>query len=323
MSFAPAKIALALAALALAAATLVGCTIFNDVPFPTVSNVGVPAGTVLTPYAGPTTITKCGTVIDHADVTSDLTITVGNGARAIYNNEATAKAGACVTITNSRVHGIIDDKYTSKGFGPVYMADSEVANRAPARDVAAVSQTNVHIWRSYLHGARSGVQCDGYCEVHDSYLIADTEYGAAHMDGFISNGAYGAPILLDHNTVACVPLGPVPNGAGCAAALGFFGDFSAQSNVTVTFNQILPQTADAWCLRTGQDQRSNNKPYPIGNHLVWIGNVFPRGGAGSCIAKPYDWTPSLSAANSDQWCGNVDDASPPKLIFPEAETCGP
>ena len=44
------------------------------------------------------------------------------------------------------------------------------------------------------------------------------------MDAFITNGNYGAPIVLDHNG-SCAAHRPVPNGAGCAADVGLFGDF--------------------------------------------------------------------------------------------------
>lgn len=286
--------------------------------FPTSTNRGYPKGDTLTTYTGPSTITTCQT-IDHKIVPFGLDIRVTNGKKALYDNEAQYKANACVIITNSWVKGIIDTRWNSfhnPTYGPVYIADTEVSG--DGTDNAALTEANFGVWRSYIHGNRSGAQSDGYFELHDNYLLADKEIGSAHMDGFITNGSYGAPNILDHNTIACIPTGSVPNGAGCAAAVGLFGDFSAVSNIIVRNNLFPSETQNAWCLRTGQDQHSNSKPYPVGNNINFSGNVFPQK-AGGCTAKPYDWTPSISAANNDIWCKNVTDTG--ALIFPEAENC--
>jgi hypothetical protein len=269
--------------------------------FPSASNTGVPAGRVLTTYAGPTTIRTCGVVIDSKVVNGDLTILAGNGTHSA--------ATPCVTIRNSLVKGIIDDKWTSyscagfRGCGPVVITDSEIGVPVPA-DVAAISDTNYYMWRSYVHGARSGAQCDGYCEIHDSYLLADKEFGTAHMDAFITNGNYGAPIVLDHNSFLCAPTGSVPDGAGCAANVGLFGDFSAVTNMTVTDN-IFRATNDAYfCLHSPYEP---GKPYPNGGNDNFSGNVFEKGASGKCggAGPVFNWNNVAG-----RWCdNNFDDGS--------------
>jgi hypothetical protein len=263
--------------------------------FPSVANTGVPDGTNLTTYTGSTTIRSCGTVIDSKIVNGDLTILAGNGTHSAST--------PCVTIKNSLVKGMVDDKYASyscggvQGCGPVLITDSEIANPV-ARDVAAVTEANYYMWRSYVHGARSGVQCDGYCEIHDSFLLADKEFGSAHMDAFITNGNYGNPIVLDHNAFLCAPTGPVPNGAGCAADVGLFGDFSAVTNMTITGN-LFKATNDAYfCLHSGYEP---GKPYPNGGGLNYTNNVFEAGSNGKCgdADAVYNWNNSAG-----RWCNN-------------------
>jgi len=281
--------------------------------FPNPLNTGVPAGRTLTTYTGPMTIRTCGVVIDSKVVNGDLTILASNGTHSA--------ATPCVTIRNSRIKGIIDDKWTSyscaghSGCGPIVILDSEIANPTP-RDVAAISDTNYYMWRSYVHGARSGGQCDGFCEVHDSYLLADTEYGSAHMDAFITNGNYGSPMVLEHNSFLCAPTGNVPNGAGCAADVGFFGDFSAVTNTTVT-NNLFKATNDAYyCLHSGYEA---GKPYPKGGNLTFTGNVFERGSSGKCGgANPvFDWNNTAG-----KWCNNVWANDGTNVLPGNPDNCG-
>lgn len=286
----------ALAACALAGVPFAAITSTSRAPaWPTSQTAGVPAGTVLTPYAGPNPIRQCGARLDKVVVNGDLTILAGNGTRTVLSS--------CVVITSSRINGIIDDKWAGfscgghVGCGPVLVANSEVANPT-ARDVAAVSESNYFLWNSYVHGARSGVQCDGWCWVVNSVLVADTEYGNAHMDAFISNGNYGAPMVLQDSTFLCKPNGPVPNGAGCSADIGLFGDFSAITNTRVTGNLIRSTTAAYYCAHTGYEPK---KPYPAGGGIIWSDNTFERGTSGKCgdAGPVYAWANSAGV-----WCRN-------------------
>lgn len=260
--------------------------------FPTPATTGVPASTALTPYTGPLTISSCGVVIDGKTINGDLNITKGNGTHSA--------ATPCVTIRNSRINGIIDDGWTSKyNAGPVVVTDTEVANPTP-RDVACISDTNYYLTRVYAHGCRSGAQADGYWEIRDSYLLADTEFGTAHMDAFITNGNYGQPFVLDHNSFLCKPNGSVPNGSGCAADLGLFGDFSAITNGTIT-NNLFRATNDAYfCVHTGYEP---SKPFPNGKNLTYTGNVWEKGSSGTCGgagSAVFAWNNSAGT-----WCNNL------------------
>ena len=71
----------------------------------------------LTAYAGPTTISKCGVVIDSKIVSEDIVVTAGNGTHSPDT--------PCVTIKNSLVKGVIHTDAASHG--PVVVTDTEVA----------------------------------------------------------------------------------------------------------------------------------------------------------------------------------------------------
>jgi hypothetical protein len=302
--------------------------------YPCPLNTGVPAGATLTPYTGPGTITTC-TTIDHKDIPFGLNIRAtrsddtNNTLRNLTNNEAQARANACVIITNSRIHGIVDTQWTSANtptWGPLYMADDEVMG--DGSDNAAITMSNLHIWRVYAHGNRSGMQCDGYCEAHDSYIVADTEISNAHMGGFITNGNHDHPLLLDHNSILCHPSfgPPPPSGAGCADDIGIFPDFSTTSNITITRN-YLPAPEAYYCTRIVSTWPAS---YGVNHNLTVTNNVYSAG-CGSATASRVannEWDAAAAAANNDLWCNNTfvggamatDDEYPTKVI-PNSPGC--
>jgi hypothetical protein len=274
---------------------------------PTVATTGVPVGTTLTAYTGPMTITSCGVTIDSKLITGQLVIKAGNGTQSAST--------PCVTIKNSLVKGTVYDGWTSQYHaGPLVMTDSEVANPTPA-DCATISDTNYYLTRVYAHGCRSGAQADGFWDIRDSYLLADVEFGSAHMDGFISNGNYGQKFVMDHNTLLCKPVNSVPNGAGCAADLGLFGDFSLISNGQIT-NNYIKATSDAFfCVHTGYEPGT---PYPGGGNLNFTGNVWEwsgqKGQCGGAGSATFNWNNSAGT-----WCNNTWSIGGPVLT--SADNC--
>ncbi len=268
----------------------------QDGRFPNAGNTGVPKGTVLSDYKGPTTITRCGTVIDSKVVKGGLDIRAGNGTHSA--------ATPCVTIKNSLVNGPIDDSYTSVGYGPLLLVDDEINAPKPSESkLFDLYETNWYAWRVNVHGGIGGVQCDGYCEMHDSYVHDFYYLSPNHMGAFLSNGAYGAPILLDHNTFLCriINTSDQDGLGGCTSDVNFLADFSPITNVTVSDNLLVANPADQYfCAYTGAAQPT--KPYPAGTQIVWKNNTFQRGDSGKCggTGPVYDW--AYNAGNV--WTGN-------------------
>jgi hypothetical protein len=269
--------------------------------FPNASNTGVVSGTSLSTYTGPLTITSCGTVIDSKIVNGDLEIRAGNGTHSAST--------PCVTIRNSFINGEVHNGYGSQGRGPLVLSDTEIAVPIPNDGASAgLDQANFYGWRLDIHGARSGVQCDGWCELHDSFVHGNYYVSPAHMDAFISNGSYGRPMVLDHNSFQCQMLNPGASdgNGGCSADVGFFADFSAITNVTVTNNLMMASSDSGYCAYTGTYQPS--KPYPVGTGIVWTNNVWQKGSNGKCgwagSGAVYDWQTNAGSA----WCNNTWDS---------------
>lgn len=266
--------------------------------FPDGSSTGVPGGVVLSSYSGPLTITACGVVIDGKVINGDLVIRAGNGS--------TSSGVPCVTVKNSKINGVVDAGDDAGRYGPLVLRGVEIS--APANsDQSAVAGSNFYLWAVNLHGgAKGGVQCDGYCAVRDSWIHDFYLTGASHYDAIFTNGTGGAPLVIDHNSLACMFYASSSSATGgCSANVGLFGDFSPVSYVTVTNNLFLASPQASYCLYGGSVA---SKAYPTADHVTVSGNVFQRGANNKCAAygPVADWT-----AGSNTWSGNTwDDGQP-------------
>jgi len=104
--------------------------------YPNASNTGVPAGTKLTTYSGPCTVTADNTVIDSKTVNCDLQIKAKN-----------------VTIKRSKVNGLVGTSETTPY--SFTLEDSEVD--AGFGQYAAVGTTNITLLRANVHGGVTSV----------------------------------------------------------------------------------------------------------------------------------------------------------------------
>ncbi len=245
----------------------------------------------LTPYTGPTTITTCQTIQDKT-ITGGLDIRVSNGNHGPYATEADAQAAACVKLIDVVIaptswgngDAAVDDLYAGSGAcangggqcGPVYMADSEIqVGDASSGYTYGMKYGNVSVWRSTIHLGPQGISCGGYCDIHDSYLSADSSdaAGTTHMDGFISNGNSGRGMVLDHNVIGCyeTKMGTGTT-AGCSAPVGLFGDQSPITNVSVTNNYFIHTASGHYCSYSGASQPA--KAFPTGANIVWQNNTY-------------------------------------------------
>jgi hypothetical protein len=259
--------------------------------FPGASDTGVPAGTTLTPYTGPCTITVANTVIDARTIACDLDI-----------------RAAGVVISRSRVNGVVslDTDQAAAVNWSYTLEDSEVD--AGDRQIYAVGYGNMTVLRSNVHGGQASVQCGEKavsCTVQDSWLHgqalpADAEW---HLDGFKSDG--GGPIVLRHNTIACDhPPSTTNDEGGCTGDIGLLPDFAAISNAQVE-NNYLAAGVDvfSYCAYGGD---SASKPYPHADHVVFSGNVFARGSNGKC--GTYGPVTDFNADGAgNQWINNTWD----------------
>jgi hypothetical protein len=267
--------------------------------FPSALNTGVPAATVLTTYTGPSTIKTCGTVIDGKLINGGLDIRAGNGTRS--------SATPCVTIQNSRILGTVDDGYNSQHYGPLVVINDEIVG-TNGDTQGPLQEANIFAWRLNIHGGRGQFACDGYCELHDSFIHDAYFVDGVHYQAFESNGAFGDPILIDHNTLICRFTNATSGSGGCASDISFFGDDSSITNVTVKDNLFKANPDDEnWCVHTGATIPS--KAFPTGTNLVWTGNTFERGANGKCGGSGV--IPDWAYNSGNVWQANKwDDGTP-------------
>ncbi len=243
--------------------------------WPNASNTGVPAGTTLTPYTGPCTITTANTVIDAKQVNCVLVV----------------KASG-VKISRSQLNGRI----MTDG-GSVSISDTYI-NGGNQETYPSVSYTDISLLRVNVVGGQHSVQCDANCTIKDSYLHDQTQPATGgHVNAFISNG--GSGFVLTHNTMVCT-VKQTSMGGGCTAHASLFGDFRPISNATFDNNYFKAATNISYCLYAGYEP---DKAYPKPSNIVIKNNVFERGANGTCGA--YGAVTSFLPGTGSSFTGNT------------------
>ena len=253
--------------------------------WPGPDNTGVPAGTALTPYTGPCTITSART-ISGADVLSKC-------------SDALVIQTTGVVIDKSLVPGVWS--IYGDGDSSVTITDSDV--RAGSVSTAGIWGYNITARRVDVTGGQHSFQCNNNCEVTDSWLHDqhNPDGGSYHNNAFISNG--GSNMVIRHNTLHCTSILNSTDG-GCSGDLSLFGDFDPIDNVTIDNNYLRANNSSiSYCLYGGA---SSSKPYQATNVKV-TNNVFERGANRKCgVYGPVTSFDRNAAGNV--WTGNVWDS---------------
>ncbi len=234
--------------------------------WPGPSNTGVPAGTALSDYTGPCTITTANAVIDSKTVNCSLAIRAAN-----------------VAIRKSKVNGnvILDVDLAGSSAWSLTLQDSEVDGGQ--MQLSAVGWGNVTVLRSNIHGGQTSVQCEENsvsCVVQDSYLhgqyIPPNE--PWHLGGFLSDG--GQKMTLRHNFVVCdQPVNSV--GEGCTGDVNLIPNFAPINGALIERNLFGANIGSAYCTFGGEKSTSAT---PNSFNVVYRDNVFQRGSNGKCAA---------------------------------------
>lgn len=256
--------------------------------FPGPSNTGVPAGTKLSTYSGPCTITTNNTVIDAKVVNCGLSIR--------------AKG---VVIKRSRINGQVG---TSESTPYSYtLQDSEVD--AGVVQGAAIGSTNMTILRVNVHGGATSVYCYSNCTIRDSWLHGQRLPAGVdwHLGAFLANDNGNDPggrtnAMLVHNSIICDAT-PNSSDGGCSGNINLYGDFGVITYVTLDNNLFGASVGASYCVYGGQ---STSKPYPNADHVVVVNNVFQRGTNGKCGA--YGPVTAFDPSRpGNRWTNNVWD----------------
>jgi len=251
--------------------------------FPSASSTGVPAGTALSGYTGPCTVTTANTVIDAKTINCSLTIR--------------AKG---VVISRSVVNGTVYGD--TNGSSSFTIKDSTV--NIGARMGTGIGDAYFTATRVHVTGGNRSINCFLNCTVEASYVHGQfrDSTGKAHESGI----RMGSNSVIRGNTIAC-DAPDVPPDAGCSAALTGYGDYAVVQNNTIDRNLFIAGSG-GYCTYGGS---SPGKPYSSGtNNIRFTNNVWQRGSNAKCgYYGPI--TSFNSNAPGNVWSNNVwDDGKP-------------
>lgn len=150
--------------------------------FPGASNTGVPAGTTLSPYTGPSNITTADTVID---------------GKSIGCIQVSAPG---VVIRNSRITCNDDWGVFANGMSgtPLLVEDSEID--CQNSNATGAGSANMTLTRVNIHSCENGLHVNHDITVEDSYIHDLYIGGGAHADG-MQFGQASNNVTIRHNTI--------------------------------------------------------------------------------------------------------------------------
>jgi hypothetical protein len=232
--------------------------------FPGPNNTGVPAGTQLTAYSGPCTVTKNGFEVTGKTINCDPFLIRAQD----------------VVIRKSLIKGTLTTTEASNY--SFTLEDSEVA--AGMWQGPAVLSTNMTIRRSDIHGGATAVTCADNCDIRDSWLHGQLIPDGVdwHLGGFLANdtGDGGrSNVTLIHNTIVC-DAKTNSAGGGCSGNVNLFPDFGPVSGITIRNNLLGASPDISYCIYGGA---TAGKAHTSGvRDIVIENNVFQRGRNGKC-----------------------------------------
>ncbi|HSX00941.1 MAG TPA: hypothetical protein VLF67_01750, partial [Candidatus Saccharimonas sp.] len=220
--------------------------------WPGAGNTGVPAGTVLSAYTGPCTITTPSTVINAKTISCDLTI-----------------QAAGVTISNSQINGTVSNEGSDAAFT---VTDSTInATPGATRQVTGIQSSNYTATRVNVTGGNRGMYCSSNCTILDSYV-----HGQKIQDNWHASAIrFEQDTHVTHNTIVCdAPVQPDPEGS-CSASLTGYPDFAIIHDVYINHNLFPPTQYAAFCAYGGS---TNGKTYSGQSYNVsFTNNIFTKG----------------------------------------------
>jgi hypothetical protein len=248
--------------------------------FPSPFTTGwAPTGVTLHPYTGPNPVTTKGTVIDGADISSELEIKASNVT--ITRSRIAAGGGASYVVLQSSGSGLMitDTEITAKS--------GQVADRA-----VASFGTNMTLTRVYVHGTQRGIQTGDGTTITASYSDDFNNASGNHATGVMALGGTNH-VVLKANTFGC--------GTGeCSAAMSVYPetDFGgANDDWTVNGNLF---NGGSYCVYLGYSPADGESP---NTNIRFTNNRFGTKYHAQCGI--YGPVGSWSSATGDVWSGNV------------------
>jgi len=220
--------------------------------FPDASNTGVPTGTNLTTYTGPSNITTAGTVITGKNIGC---IQVSAPGVVIRNSHLSCHNATPYVVT-------VDDGDISST--PLLLQDVEIDCQNTSG--TAVGEAMVTVQRADIHGCENGFDANQAITVEDSYIHDLYNTSASHTDGIQLGGGHwngsafvccGLNVTIRHNTIY---------GVGADGSLGTSAIISnpkGDKNILIQDNLLAGGAYTLYC-----DYQGTATNYQvIGNHF--------------------------------------------------------
>ena len=192
--------------------------------FPNALNTGVPAGTTLTPYTGPSTITTNGAVLSGYIFTSGITIAANN---VTIENCLFDVSDTCIQVADPQgtYTGTLIQNCEMAGETPSGAGNPVIGNNQ------AIQGSNFTVLYCNIHGYAKDINCEGSnITVEHSYLWNESNGGTgAHLENIINDGV-GSNFNFSYNTLV--------NTQSDTTTIFNATDFGSNSNVTINGNLL-------------------------------------------------------------------------------------
>ena len=223
--------------------------------WPGPNNTGVRAGTTLTTYTGPTTITTAGTVIDSKLITGCLNIKANN---VVIKNSRVQSKGCFFNILS-------DNRNTG-----LQLTDVEIDGQGNTSGDSAINGGGFACLRCNLHGTIDGAKAQSNVVFQDSYIHDLVNIAGSHNDGIQSLGTTG--LTISHNTI-------IVKGAATSAVILSTGSASDMRNVAIKRNLLAGGAYTVYGgYQAGTDSLSKVSDISItDNRFSTV--IYPRSGA--------------------------------------------
>ena len=254
------------------------------VGFPTSLNTGWRStGTTLRPYTGPTYITVDGTVIDGADIASDVVVAASN-----------------VTIKNSRISAPTTYYAVRQypEFSNLTLDHVEITGQpGAAADRAVYAGSNLVVNASYIHGTQRGISATNGMRVTNSFVGQFDNQSENHASAIGSSGAV-SNVTISNNSLSC-------DTNLCSSAISLYPEVGPNDNWVIDHNLL---NGGAYCMYAGYTPSAGELP---NTHLTVTNNVF--GSALFPDCGRYGPVASWSDVSSNTWANNINGNGQPVL----------
>ena len=160
--------------------------------FPSPDTTGVPSGTALTPYAGPSNITTAGTTISHAEITEDLTISANNVTIEDSDIDIANVSTGAIRI-GSGVTGAVVEYDSIHGTSATQAGNLQGAvyntNYSDGANAVTIDHVDFYDGQRILHGPGT---------LQNSFCLNNVAVSGAHQECIYEGGG---SITINHNTL--------------------------------------------------------------------------------------------------------------------------